>query len=132
MANPNNGRFTWHELRSTDVAAAMKFYQGLFGWDVEEMDLGYKYYLLTIDGKEAGGAVEGPPDKPSAWLVYVGAEDPDATVKRATELGGNERHPPFTVVDMMRLAVAADPQGAAFGVMEQLGANAAAAPPEGS
>jgi predicted enzyme related to lactoylglutathione lyase len=37
MAHPNDGRFVWHELMSTDPAKAMAFYTALVGWKVTEV-----------------------------------------------------------------------------------------------
>src|SRR4051812_44786828 len=40
MTNPNTGRFTWHELMTTDPAAAARFYAEVLGWSVQEVDMG--------------------------------------------------------------------------------------------
>ena len=59
MANPNSGRFCWHELVTTDVAAAMKFYTGLFGWSVIEnpMPGGGTYRMMRHGDVMVGGTV---------------------------------------------------------------------------
>lgn len=123
MANPNAGRFVWHEIMSKDIGAALKFYTAMFGWTVQEMDMGPagKYHLL-MKGKDAvGGGMQSPPGAPSHWMTSVGAADCDAAVTKITELGGKVLVPPTTVPDMVRFAVAMDPQGAAFGVVQGLG-----------
>jgi uncharacterized protein len=133
MANPNTGRFTWHELMSTDVATAVKFYTELFGWKSQEMDMGPagKYRMLMHGDIPVGGAMSAMQGAPSAWLTYVGAENPDATMKQVTELGGKVLVPPTTVPDTVRFAIAADPQGAVFGVVQGLGPRANDAPYDG-
>ena len=51
---------------------------------------------------------------PSHWLVYFGVEDADTAASRITELGGRVIVPPMPVPPSGRIAVALDPQGAAF------------------
>jgi predicted enzyme related to lactoylglutathione lyase len=133
MANPNHGRFAWHELMSVDVANAASFYEKLLGWTVQEVPMGDAgtYRLFLHGGKQVGGAMAAAPGQPNAWLVYVGADDPDATAASVVEHGGTILVPPTTVPDMLRFSVALDPQGAAFGILKGLGAGADQPLPEG-
>src|SRR5262245_5151895 len=126
MNNPNTGRFMWHELMTTDPAAAAKFYGELLGWTVQEVPMGPAgtYRLFSHGGKQVSGCIEARPGVPSNWLVYVAADDPDATMNQIAELGGKILVPPTTVPDMVRFAVAMDPLGAAFGVLKGLGPGA--------
>jgi predicted enzyme related to lactoylglutathione lyase len=135
MANPNAGRFTWHELTTADPAATAKFYVSLFGWTVKEMDMGPAgTYRMFMKGETAvGGAMAAPKGVPSHWLSYVGCENADATAKKITELGGKLLVPVTEVPNMVRFAVGLDPQHAAFGVVQGIGPQpeppAADAPP---
>lgn len=133
MANPNAGRFSWHELMTTDAAGAAKFYAALFGWQVQEVDMGPMgtYRLFLAAGKQVGGAMAAPPNVPSHWLTYVTTDDADASAKKAEELGAKIVVPPTTVPDMVRFAVAMDPQGAGFGILKPLGPGADEPMPEG-
>jgi predicted enzyme related to lactoylglutathione lyase len=126
MANPNTGRFCWHELVTTDAAAAMKFYTGLFGWTVQEnpMPGGGTYRMMQHGDAMVGGAMSAPPGVPSGWLVYVAVDDVDATAKKIQTTGGKVVVPPTTVPDMLRFACAMDPQGAAFGILKGMGPGA--------
>jgi uncharacterized protein len=136
MAKPYAGRFTWHELSSTDIDAALKFYVALLGWGVKEVPMGDMgtYRLLLVGDKQVAGAMAMPPGTPagvpSHWLTYVGVENVDASAKQAEELGGKLLMPPTTVPDMLRFAVAMDPQGAAFGMLQPIGPSADNPPPE--
>jgi hypothetical protein len=126
MANPHEGRFTWHELMTTDPEAATKFYGALLGWSVKEMDMGGEagtYRMLSAGTEPVGGAMKAPPNVPSHWLPYVDATSTDAIVKKVGELGGKVLVPATDVPNMVRFAVAADPQGAAIGVVQSLGPN---------
>ena len=126
MANPSTGRFTWHELVTTDPAAATKFYGDLFGWTGRDnpMPGGGTYHLLSLGDVMVAGAMKAPPGVPSGWLVYVGVDDVDATVKKIDEHGGKIMVPPTTVPEMLRFACGADPQGAAFGILQPMGPSA--------
>ena len=49
-AAPEVGDASWHELMTTDMAAAMKFYQEVFGWQPDQaMDMGAmgKYQMFN-------------------------------------------------------------------------------------
>ncbi len=133
MTNPNDGRFVWHELLTTDAALATKFYEGLLGWTVREVDMGPGgvYRLLLAGDRQVGGMMTAPPGDPSGWFVYVGADDLDRTAAHIKELGGEVLLGPTTVPGMVRFAVARDPQGAYFAVLKGLGPDADKPMPEG-
>jgi predicted enzyme related to lactoylglutathione lyase len=132
MANPNAGRFVWHEIMSQDLAKALKFYGALFGWTFNEMDVpGGKYSMLMKGDVAVGGGMAAPPGVPSHWMTSMGVEDADAAAKKIAELGGKVIMPPTTVPDMVRFAVAMDPQGASFSVVQGLGPSANTPPYEG-
>jgi uncharacterized protein len=134
MANPNAGRFTWHELISTDAVTATKFYTGLFGYVVDEMPAGQMgtYRIFKLGDIAIGGVLQAPTGVPSHWLVYVGVQDTDATAKKISSLGGRLTVSPTTVPDMLRFACATDANGGApFGIITGLGAGANAPPYDG-
>src|SRR5439155_25156268 len=51
---------------------------------------------------------------PPMWNSYVSVEDADPIAARAAELGATVHAPPFDVLDVGRMAVIQDPQGAFF------------------
>ncbi|MDP9151352.1 MAG: VOC family protein [Myxococcota bacterium] len=133
MANPSTGRFCWHELVTTDLAAATKFYGELLGWTFSDngSPVGGTYRMFSLGETMVGGAMAAPAGTPSGWLVYVAVDDTDAGAKRVAELGGTIRVPATTVPDMVRFACASDPQGAAFGLLQPFGAGAQRPPEAG-
>src|SRR5579863_1381864 len=133
MANPNAGRFVWHEIMSQDIAAALKFYTSLFGWTVNRMDMGPAgtYHMIMKGDQPLGGGMTCPAGAPSHWMVSMGTEDTDASARKVVELGGRIMVPPTTVPNMVRFAVAMDPQGAAFGIAQGMGPGADAPPYDG-
>jgi uncharacterized protein len=104
-----------NQLQAPDPRPAIPFYRELFGWEVEqEQDSEPPYWDVRHRGRDNGGMIGGEGDPP-AWIVYFHVADADATA-RAVEDGGGAVHFPPTTVGIGRLAVCADPQGAAFGI----------------
>lgn len=116
------GQFVWHELMTTDVAAAKTFYGQLLGWDVENSPH-MAYSLWKASGEIVAGLMAMPPEVkamgvPPHWMGYVQVEDVDAVVRKVRELGGTVHVSGKDVPGVGRFAVLADPQGAAFSVLE--------------
>jgi predicted enzyme related to lactoylglutathione lyase len=108
-------RPVWVDLASPDAEASREFYTQLFGWQVDvNPDPQYGGYgLARIGGNDAAGI--GPkmsPEAPTAWSLYIGAEDVDDLARRVQEAGGTVIAPPFDVGDQGRMAVFQDPSGA--------------------
>jgi predicted enzyme related to lactoylglutathione lyase len=133
MANPSTGRFCWHELVTTDLTAATKFYGELLGWTFRDnaSPVGGTYRTFSLGEMMVGGAMAAPAGVRSGWLVYVAVDDTDSSARKVAELGGKIMVPATTVPDMLRFACASDPQGAAFGILQPLGAGAQQHPYEG-
>jgi predicted enzyme related to lactoylglutathione lyase len=133
------GTFCWVELTTPDQGAAKSFYSGLLGWEADDRpvgDSGYVYSMMQRGGKSVA-AIATQPDQqrdagvPPAWNSYVSVESADATAERAKELGATVHAPPFDVMDVGRMAVLQDPQGAFFEVWqpnEHIGAGLVNAP----
>jgi uncharacterized protein len=73
--------------------------------------------------RKAGKTVAGNmpvmmPGQPSVWTSYVCVDDADATVGRAKKAGATVLVEPMDVTDIGRMAVMADPTGAAVGVWQ--------------
>ena len=105
----------WVDLATTDAAGSRKFYEQLFGWQVEvNPDPQYGGYgLAKRNGSDVAGI--GPtqqPGQPTAWSFYVGADDLDDLVRRVGDAGGKVISQPFDVGDQGRMAVFQDPSGA--------------------
>jgi hypothetical protein len=133
MANPSTGRFSWHELVTTDLTAATRFYGELLGWTFRDNQnpAGGTYRMFSFGETTVGGAMVAPAGVPSGWLVYVAVDDADSAARKVAELGGKVVVPATTVKNMLRFACASDPQGAAFGILQPLGADTQQHPYEG-
>ena len=116
------GTPSWVDVASPDIDAAVNFYSGLFGWDVQvgenaEQTGGYR--IAHLGGKSAAGMMplmqEG---QPPAWSTYIAVDDADATAQKVTDAGGSVVAPPMDVMDLGRMAVFTDPTGAFFGIWQ--------------
>jgi uncharacterized protein len=118
--NPKPGDFCWNELVTTNVPAAKKFYSSLLGWKTRPFDKGMADYTVIQKGKTGmGGIMKNPKSgSPAQWIPYMLVANVDATVKKARKLRGKVCMPPFDVPTVGRIAVLADPQGAAFGIIK--------------
>jgi predicted enzyme related to lactoylglutathione lyase len=121
------GTFCWVDLATTDQEGAKAFYTGLLGWQIEDMpvgdDSGTVYSMAMLDGKPVAAIAPQPQMQrdagvPPAWNSYVSVESADTAAERAKELGATVHAPPFDVLDVGRMAVIQDPQGAFFMVWE--------------
>lgn len=117
------GSFCWPELATSDAAGAKTFYTGLFGWNANDSPAGPDmiYTMLQKSGKSVGALYGlGPQQKgvPSHWNIYVAVASADETAKKAKELGGNVLMEPVDVMDVGRMAIIKDKQGATFCVWE--------------
>jgi len=116
---PVLGRFSWHELMTTDYRKAFDFYQKLFGWEkTGEMDMGGgNMYLMYGKGQPYGGIFNRHGDMLNMrpfWLVYIYVRDVRKAVDVATKNGAFVQRPPMEVPGGGTIAILGDPQGAAF------------------
>jgi predicted enzyme related to lactoylglutathione lyase len=114
------GDWYWNELWTPDTIGALAFYQRVFGYTHETMDMGAQgtYYIFKKDGVARGGMTRSTePKAPAMWLPYVAVDDCDATADKARRLGGQVLNGPCDVPGVGRFAVLADPLGAAIAVI---------------
>jgi len=108
----------WIDTTQPDPEAAVAFYGELFGWEFENvMPPGSPgYHVARIRGGDVA-AVSAPPEgaPPMAvWNSYVWVTDADETAGKVRAAGGSVLMEPFEVGPAGRMAVFADPAGAAF------------------
>jgi uncharacterized protein len=114
------GEASWHELMTSDAAAAMKFYSEVFGWHASEtLDMGPvgKYHMFNRPHGMIGGMMNKPPEMvnvPSNWQIYFRVPDINAAIERINANGGKVLNGPMEVPGGDWIVNAMDPQGAAF------------------
>ncbi len=120
--DPNT--LSWNELMTNDVEGSKQFYIQLFGWTAETAQMeSNEYTSFMNDGRMNGGMMaiqkewgEVPPH----WGVYFSVEKCDAAAEKIKSLGGSILSPPMDIPEVGRFAVASDPQGGHFNVIELL------------
>lgn len=125
------GAPAWHELHTKDYAAAVKFYEDVFGWNTDVMSDTPEFRYTTLGaGREAKAGIMDasgylPAEVPSNWQVYFAVENADTSIEKAVGMGA-------TLVDgpddtpFGRLATLADPTGAMFKIVQDTGQGAEA------
>jgi predicted enzyme related to lactoylglutathione lyase len=115
---PAVGEFSWHELPTTDHAAAFAFYATLFGWaPTEAMDMGAQgvYQMFGQGGTTYGGIFNRMhAEVPPHWLHYVRVADLDRALDAVRQGGGHVLAEPMEVPGGDHIAQCVDPQGARF------------------
>jgi predicted enzyme related to lactoylglutathione lyase len=117
---------TWPELWTPDPAGATAFYKALFGWKTTpETGVEAAEYVEWINGAQhIGGLLPLRGERqglPKCWIVYVTVADCDERTAKARELGGKIWMPPTDLSNVGRFSVIADPQGAAFSLIQLKG-----------
>ena len=129
VRNPNaiRGRFTWHDLMTSDPEAAKKFYTTVVGWGTQDWTgTTPPYTMWMAGGTMVGGVMQLPAEavsqgSPPHWLTYIETPDIDETFALATQRGARTYVAPTDIPTVGRFAVLADPQGAAFALFTPSG-----------
>ncbi|RII11822.1 27 kDa antigen Cfp30B [Streptomyces sp. YIM 130001] len=111
----------WLDAQLPDVEAGKRFYGALFGWTFDEgagPEYG-RYAEAYSDGKRVAAlAPKRDGRMPTVWNVYLATPDARAVAARIREAGGQLVTEPTTVGSYGTLALAADPEGAVFGLWQ--------------
>lgn len=127
---PLLGRFSWHELMTTDYQQAFDFYRRLFDWQkTSDFDMGggNTYLMFGMSGKPYGGIYNRAPEMgqvPPNWLSYVHVKDVRKATAAARRAGARLVNGPMEVPGGDWIAAFTDPQGASFAI-HQLASQAA-------
>lgn len=113
----------WVETLQPDPRAALAFYRALFGWEGTgpgPMPGGGEYFVAQLHGDDVAGIATLPPGgiAEPQWTTYVRVDDLEATVRRVLDAGGDVIVAPVNAQPAGRLAIAASPRGASFGLWE--------------
>ncbi len=122
MEMPKHGEVCWTELNTTHPDTCKTFYTELFGWQYKESDNPDMEYteIQLGNGKQFGGLFKTPPEMegtPPHWMSYVAVDDVDASLTKATEIGGNIIVPATDIPGTGRFGVITDPTGAAIAMI---------------
>lgn len=111
---------SWVDLATADLPASNTFYGSIFGWEADDQGPEAGGYVIYRKGGRmiAGGMKIMGEGQPPAWMTYVGVEDADKTIDVAKQAGATVFVEPMDVMDLGRMAVFADPTGAALGLWQ--------------
>jgi predicted enzyme related to lactoylglutathione lyase len=112
----DEGTPNWVELRTPEPEAARSFYGRLFGWTFGERPTSHEARAVKNGGFVA--AIASGPDAPATWNTYLNVADVDAAAARVEQGGGTLLTPPQDAGGEARVAFAADPAGATFGLWQ--------------
>jgi predicted enzyme related to lactoylglutathione lyase len=122
MGMPPRGGVAWHELMTSDPAAAAEFYTTLTDLTSTVQDMGTGPYTLLMDGQEyVGGIMKLPePSLPPGWVVYyeIAHDSIEDAMTEVTRLGGQVFMGPMEVPTVGSIAAVADSTGAMFALMK--------------
>lgn len=125
MSNTAPSLPCWYELEVPDLDQAASFYASALGWQVAGAGMpGFDYRIAsTSEGNGVAGMMStadqqgGPPPN---WVFYLEVAECDQIAERVTDLGGQVLKAPADIPGTGRFAVLADPQSAAFGILQPL------------
>jgi predicted enzyme related to lactoylglutathione lyase len=123
--NYKHGSFSWVDAVTTDQSAGKQFYQELFGWDVEDVDVGDGafYSMFSKNGKHVAALSQLSEDMksqgvPPHWNSYITVDSADDIATKAKELGATVMMEPFDVFDAGRMTFIMDIQQAPFAIWQ--------------
>ena len=118
------------EIPAADVGKLKIFYEGLFGWKIIKAPMGgMEYWLIhTVPTDEKGmplrpgvngGLFQKAPEQEGMKPVnYIAIESIDESLKKVEKLGGKIVVPKQQVPTVGWIAVAVDPEGNQFGLLQ--------------
>ncbi|MEV0966325.1 VOC family protein [Streptomyces sp. NPDC049910] len=116
-----HGTPVWNELMTRETSAVGKFYESVFGYDLEPVvPAGSDRLTLRLDDRPVA-SIHGvghalPRDRGSHWMTSFEVEDPDAAAATVVGLGGHVVREPHEGTSG-RQATVADHEGAVFTVV---------------
>jgi hypothetical protein len=116
------GKVIWADLVTPDLAAAERFYSGLFGWTFNTIRAGdADYAVAMLDGRPVAGlfqrAIPAGEHRQPSWLTFIAVRDVEAARRAALASGGKNVSPPKTYPGRGGQAVFTDPEGAVFAAL---------------
>ncbi len=118
-----SGQWIWSSLIARDADTDAAFYQSLFDYEVFDLpaDPGAQHLMLASDNYARASANTPPASKDEIhphWINYVRVDDAVAMTAKVVGLGGRVLVEPRVDRHGGKVAIVADPTGAAFGLLE--------------
>ena len=102
--------FVWHDLITTDTAAAKTFYAQVFGWNMQAFPGENEYTVVSAGSIGVGGIMPIPAQAsergaPACWQGYIAVPDVDIWAARIQAKGGTSIQPPQDIPNVGRFAL---------------------------
>lgn len=112
----------WIDLVTSEPRKSAAFYEEVMGWEVAEVEGTNGYQMARIQGLPVAGIIPQPEDAtmPDTWVTYFLSRDLDGDLARVEKLGGRVLAQP-SAVHLGLMALAVDPAGGLFGLIEPQG-----------
>jgi len=105
------GKFIWHDLVTPDVLSAGKFYEQLFGWQIDYQE---QYAVVRNGNKLIAGILQVEPadgqQRDAVWIPSVSVADIDAAAELVIANGGMILKGPADMEKRGRAVLVSDPQ----------------------
>jgi len=109
----------WVELGTNDTAGATAFYTSLLGLTAKNVPAGEGLiYTMLQKGSDDAAALYENREAPPTWVSYISVDSADESTAKARSLGGSVVAEPFDVMELGRMAILKDPQGAMFAIWQ--------------
>ena len=109
----DHGVPSWVDIGTPDLAAGLRFYQDLFGWEAQDMgEEAGRYNIVSKNGRQVAAISPAQDPGPPRWTTYINVDDVDDIAKRVESAGGTVVVPPMDVMSAGRMAIFADTTGA--------------------
>ena len=111
------------DVAADDPDRAKKFYEGLFGWKMENPPGMTDYYLIEtedLNGERGVGGSLGKRGEPGQRITsYIGVSSVDEYTAEVEKLGGKVVQPKMTVPGWGYLAISFDTEDNMFGLWQE-------------
>ncbi len=116
------GKMIWADLITPDLAAAERFYGGLFGWTFQRLRAGDVDYAVVMQGgRPIAGlvqkAIPAGTHRQPAWLTFLATNDIDGAKRLAVAHGAKVLADIKSYPLRGRQCVLSDPEGAVFALL---------------
>jgi predicted enzyme related to lactoylglutathione lyase len=109
----------WFEVAGRDLPTLKAFYEKLLGWKIDAANpMNYGMVDTAADGGIPGGVFAADEADPEYVTFYVDVPDITAALKKAEKLGGKVITEPRQIDSGMTIAMLADPEGHAVGLIQ--------------
>lgn len=121
VTRPSPGMPCWVSLMVQDLAAAERFYGGLFGWEYSPGPIPLGSYVRALSNGRPVAGLSGMSTQwqyPASWLPHFATTSADETAATIRQCGGTVGVGPLDAAEEGRIAISSDNTGAVLGICQ--------------